>query len=342
MPREGPARTTRRARRPTRCATGRGEGDGFGICEIDPSACPSDPRRIAKTRGLVTIGELAERARHQITRSRKTPVDASDVECERQQGHDTEAEDLVSGALAKGHVDAAFAIVKSAAGRLRVQMVGRLAMSSDPRVMAFLLDEATSAPVLGARMRAIDALLGRPEMRVRLAATAIDAAMRRQGPQDDRCDRDLVLDRWGRLLDADAVTALAPVATGFASYGPQAKLAVVHRVLQLVLVEQGPPGAPVRKAVRTADATSIIALALADTRPVVNHSMSFTVGPPTLVRPRVYSGRTVSCHAPSPSDVAAVFLAERLHVGYACDDSPADKAEGVKRILALRGKPSGW
>lgn len=337
--------------RPSRCVTGDGypESATGGICEIDPAACPSPDR--PHLEGLVPVGELARRAHAVLTRDLGAPSEPSavgDLECDPSHGHDEEAEQLVSSALDAGDVAAALAITTSATGRLRVQMIGRLARSTDARVMAFLLGEATSSLVFGARVRAAEALRAHGDSRwARLTGDTIDAAMRTAHPREERCDRDLVLDRWRAVLQADsaaALAALAPVAAGFALYGPRAKLDIVQPVLRAVFVEPLPPGAAGTRAqpqLRAEEARSIIALALADTRPIPIE-MSFTVGPPTKVRPRVLAGRTVVCRQPSPSDIAAVFVGERIHVPYACGDSPGDKADAVKRMLSLRGKPAGW
>jgi hypothetical protein len=196
-----------------------------------PSRCISGDY-LAVAAYLGSVGWLAREALSEIG----TRVDATDVECSWSIGQDREAVGLVPAALARRDLPAAFAILKSARGRLRVKMLDALAASKDARITAFLIEEASSAPVLAARVRAAEALRARGDARwSRLAATAIDAALRAERTYGERCDRDLTLAHWQAVWDADPASAIEPIAAGFESYGPGTKLDAGREVLSAVL-----------------------------------------------------------------------------------------------------------
>ena len=304
--------TAKSDRRLSRCV---GVSSDDSICSIDPSACPTGPGPALPS--VRTVGSLAAFALQAIVPSGEA-LDRSDLECNDRGGGDQTIDGLVEHALREREHAQAVALTRRSLGRMRLRLVTMIATTRSPsdETKAFLVEEATNGPVLAARMRAAHALRDARDIRwPPLAAKTIDAALRGDDVirERERCDRSMVESELRTMLEKFPKEMLTAMSSGFASYAVRRKVDAIDAVLSTPT--------PL-----TAEGAALAAKALRDTRGIR----------------RTWRTNDRVCEDPSPSDMAALHLAPRLGIPYACTMTAEEKARAVEAILAKRGKVVGW
>lgn len=289
------------------------------ICAIDPPACPGDG---AYVETLATVGTIAKAMVRDLE---QTASDPSDLECGlhglANDGYLTADPDfmaLLATASSHGDVAIPIAIAAYARGTLRVHAVDRLGQIAGAPSAGFLVEEAAHGPVLAARMRAAQHLRTRQDKRwVSFAGKTIDAALRARDAHHERCDSAWVTRELPTLVEQYPRETIDAIAPGFASYAPAAKCEALEAILgtSRPLTEQG---------------AELVAAAMTDLRPVT--------GRDTI---RVES-HDWPCSNLTPSDLAAIRIARRVHLSYDCSMSVAQRAEVVETLRKMRGTTPVW